>query len=245
MSATPYKMDSWKVFAFDETDGALKKSRGVLELTVARKFGPYWENHLKPAFMLVMISWGVFWFPFQNPFITPRLALSILALLAFTNLLKASASALPDGSPYNWNDLFNLQIQLMMFLTIVLNIFSETCKHQLQLDALGIGINNEAKVVLPCLSITLMTIVLTAGDYKWLSLAMAGVVTKVLFVVVVVIYIAHNTTRVSSHQEEKKESARKATEQKELEKQASSARSMEGGSRGNPPEGAAVAPVGP
>jgi len=204
MAATPYAMDSWRVFAFDETDGALQKSRGVLELTVSRKFGGYWENHLKPSFMLLTISWGVFWFPFENPFITPRLALSILALLAFSNLLKASDAALPDGSPSNWNDLFNLQIQAMQFLTIVLNIFSETCKHKLKMEALAVGVNDEAKVVLPCLSIALITIVLTAGSYKWLSITLAGVVTQVLTGIVVVIYIAHNAMRVNTHKEERR-----------------------------------------
>jgi len=225
MSATEYTMDSWRVFAFDETDGALKKSRGVLELSVERKFGGYFENHLKPSFLFLAISWGVFWFPFENPFITPRLALSVLVLVAFTNLLIKSTAALPQGAPYNWNDLFNLQIQSMMFLTIVLNIFSETCKHKLKLDALAIGINNEAKGVLPCLSILLMTIVLTAGSLKWLSLSMAGIVTNVLLVVVVGIYIAHNAARVSSHTDERiqleiqaKELADRIEAEKQLEK---------------------------
>jgi hypothetical protein len=239
MSATAYDMDSWKVFAFDETDGALKKSRGVLQLTVQRKFGSYLENHLKPTFLLLVISWGVFWFPFENPFITPRLALSVLALLAFTNLLIKSSAALPQGSPGNWNDLFNLQIQAMMFLTITLNIFSETCKHKLKLDALGIGINDEAKFVLPCLSMVLITIVLTAGSFKWLSLSMAGVVTNVLLVIVVGIYIAHNAGRVSSHQEQRKvleQQAKEVAERLELEKQ------LEKQGSGQPSDGAVAQP---
>merc|ERR1719271_1317881 len=109
-----------------------------------------------PAGMLLMISWGVFWFPFMQPFITPRLALSILALLSFTTLVLKSVGALPDGAPQNWNDTFNQQIQCVMFITIIVNIFSEIAFHQYKLQSFGKRINDEAKVLLPTLSIVVL-----------------------------------------------------------------------------------------
>merc|ERR1719424_445307 len=53
MEGTPYEMESWRVFAFKETDGALKKSRGVLELTVKRTFGTYQDQHFMPTCLLL------------------------------------------------------------------------------------------------------------------------------------------------------------------------------------------------
>merc|ERR1719454_896390 len=128
----------------------------------------YQENHMMPAGMLLVISWGVFWFPFAiAQFITPRLALSILALLSFTQLVLKSVAVLPDSAPTNWNDTLNQQIQWVMFITIVVNIFSEICFHQYSLKDFGERVNNEAKFLLPFLSITALSIILTAGKYKW------------------------------------------------------------------------------
>merc|ERR1719199_21067 len=47
-SGTQYELGSWKLYAFAETDGALKKSRGVLEVKVDRLFDKYKESHLMP-----------------------------------------------------------------------------------------------------------------------------------------------------------------------------------------------------
>lgn len=195
-----YQLSSWKVFAFKETDGALKKSRGVLEVTVSRTFNKYSESHLMPASLLLVISWGVFWFPFQNPFITPRLALSILALLSFTTLMIKSSSALPGGAPHNWNDTLNQQVQAMMFCTIVLNIFSELCKHQLKVEALAVSINHEAKVLLPILSITVCILAMGSGAYGWMTLSTAGIVSKALIGIVMGIYLASAMARLGKAQ---------------------------------------------
>jgi len=221
---TPYTYDAHRIFAFNETDGALKKSRGVLELTVGRAISSYQENHLMPALMLLMISWGVFWFPFEQPFITPRLALSILALLSFTTLLLKSDAALPDSKPYNWNDLFNQQVQAMMFFTITLNIYSEVCKHKFKCNELATAVNNEAKLTLPLLSVVVLTIALTGGAEKWITLTHAGYLCKGLIMVVVVFYIAYNATQLDTHraQVKRQEDAKAKVEEEKINKMASS-----------------------
>jgi len=215
MKGTPYDLKSWRVYAFSETDGALKKSRGVLELTVDRLFDPYRENHLMPSCLLMMISWAVFWFPFQNPFITPRLALSILALLSFTNYMIKSSSALPEGSPGNWNDCMNQQVQTMMFFTIVVNIMSESFKHQLGLDKLGQAINHEAKVILPITGTTAVFIAMGSGGYGWMSLSAAGILCKVLIALVMASYIGSAMSRMGIAQRDKEEEAYAKAKQEE------------------------------
>merc|ERR1719287_348876 len=100
-----------------------------MDIEVRRSLDKYSQDHLMPSFIILTISWAVFYFPFANPFITPRLALSIIALLTFTNLMVKSIKELPGSAPFNWNDLFNQQIQSLMFVTIILNIASEICDH--------------------------------------------------------------------------------------------------------------------
>jgi len=216
---TGYALKKHRVFAFAETDGALKKSRGVLELTVKRLFDKYKESHLMPTCLLLMISWAVFWFPFQNPFITPRLALSILCLIAFTNLMVKSSGELPDGAPNNWNDTFNFQVQVMMFFTIVINIFSEVCKHQVNLEELAQSINHEAKIVLPCLSLVNCGLVMGSGAYGWMSLGAAGVVTKLVIVIGMGSYFSVNMSRLKAAHAEKTQKEQFKKENDEIEAQ--------------------------
>jgi len=189
--AFPYKLLDWKVYSFEEVDGALKKSRGVFEMKVEREMEKYGENHLMPASLLIIISWGVFWFPFDKPFITPRLALSILVLLSFTNIMVKSGDEIPDGAPCNWNDVFNQNVQALMFCTIILNILSEIYMHQFKVEDMARAVNHEAKIVQPILSFVVIGIILTGGKYKWISLFWAGLVCKTLIVIAMLSYVGH------------------------------------------------------
>jgi len=189
-----YNLTSWATSSYPASDGELQKSRGALNIVVKRSLEKYSQDHLVPAFICLMISWAVFYFPFANPFITARLALSILALLTFTNLMVKSGKELPGAAPFNWNDLFNQQIQALMFITIVLNISSEVCFHQFHEERLARNINNEAKIVMPFLSILNIVIILGSGMRKWIPLDTATSVTKatlLLFVFCYGFYFAH------------------------------------------------------
>lgn len=218
--AFQYELDGWKVFAFDEKDGAMQKSRGVLEIRARRTMDKYAESHLMPTFLLLSISWAVFWFPFQNPFITPRLALSIIVLIAFTNLLIKSNEALPGGAPCNWNDIFNQAILSLMTSTIIINILTEIYKHSMKLDDLAQIINHEAKVVQPVLSIALISMILTGGQYKWISINTAQVLSKVMFMLAFAAYVSHSVMRMHVHKAEKDRKDREAAEQKRLAEEA-------------------------
>merc|ERR1719478_1112900 len=149
-----YDFRDFSVKAYEERDGYLQKSRGMLDVFVKRSLEKYFQDHLVPTAIVLLISCAVFYFPFGvNPFITPRLALSILSLLTFTNLMVKSTKELPGSAPFNWNDLFNQQVQNLMFITIILNISSEVCFHQFHEESFARSINHEAKVIVPLLSI--------------------------------------------------------------------------------------------
>jgi len=191
--------------AFKDVDGALKKSRGVLTITIKRDLDKYTQSHIVPSALVTAISWAVFWFPFVAPFITPRLAMSILSLLTFTNLTLKSGAALPPGAPFNWNDVFNRTIMTIMFTTVILNILSEICLHQLKIDDTARRINHELKVVMPCLTISSLILVLSAaGRDGWMGLGTTSVVVNGFIVSVVGSYLAFTVPRMVSAMAKKK-----------------------------------------
>jgi len=186
-----YKLSAWSSQVYEDRDRYLQKSRGVLKIQVKRQLGKYFDDHLVPTAIILTISCAVFYFPFAGPFTTPRLALSILSLLQFTNLMIKSAKELPGSAPFNWNDLFNQQIQTMMFITITLNIFTEVAHHTFQNEKLARMLNNEGKILIPLLSMINIVIVLGCGSQKWLSLFHATLLTKSIIVCLLGAYGAY------------------------------------------------------
>jgi len=181
--------------SFKDISGNLKKSRGLLTISVKRNADEYTSGHLIPAFLLTILSCGIHFFPFVAPFITPRVALSALALLAFTNLTIASCKLLPPGAPFNWNDLINQTIQMIMFTNICLNIFAESVYHQMKIDDLGKSMNHEYKVVMPLVSIVSLSVLfLTAGPGG--SLTTSSLVVKSIIIGIVGLHIASCSMRL-------------------------------------------------
>jgi len=201
--AWQYNLDAWKVYSFEETDGAMKKSRGVLQIDGKHSLDKYGEAHLMPTTLLLIISFAVFWFPFMTPFVTPRMVLSVLALLAFTGFMIKSSELLPPGSPTNWNDVFNECVLVLMSAAIVINTLSEVSEHQLHLPHLGQTINHEAKIVYPAHSAILLSIVVWGGKYQWISVGTAQVLVRVVFAIITSGYIAYCAQRISFFKAEK------------------------------------------
>jgi hypothetical protein len=184
-----YFVKEWELYVDEESDGDLVKSRGVMDITVNRNLAKYTQDHLVPTFIVLMISWAVFYFPFAAPFITPRLVLSIVTLLTFTNLMVKSAASLPGAAPFNWNDLFNQLIQTLMFVTIVINIFSEICYHQFKVENLARSVNHEAKILQPVLSSVCISFIMLSGSNGWMSLGVCALVTQFIVLVTLSSYV--------------------------------------------------------
>lgn len=195
-----YDVQGFEASVQETTDGELKKSRGVFDIVVKRSLGKYIDDHLVPALIAVIISWAVFYFPFAGPFITPRLALSILALLTFTNLMVKSAKELPGAAPFNWNDLFNQQIQTLMFLTIVFNIGTEIVYHQLGKEKLARTMNNQCKILLPSMSLINIVLILGSAKFGWMEIFTATVVTKLTIVFLFAGYLGYVYTNLSAEE---------------------------------------------
>jgi len=209
-----YDLDKWNVSAYNTHDGPLEKSRGSIDIAVSRTLDKYSQDHLVPAFIVLMISWAVFYFPFANPFITARLCLSILALLQFTNLIVKSTKELPGAAPFNWNDLLNQQIQFLMFVTIVFNIASEIGFHTFQNEELSKSMNNEAKILMPFMSIVNVVLILGSGKYHWMALETATRLTQgVIFVCIAayIVYAVKENTKRKAEREAMEADAEKCT----------------------------------
>lgn len=186
-----YHVEGWEPQVYETADGELRKSRGALDVKVTRMLGKYIDDHLVPSFIVLTISWAVFFFPFVGPFITPRLALSILALLNFTMLMVKSSKELPGSAPFNWNDLLNQQIQTFMFLTITINIVTESLFHQFGQDVLAKRVNMESKCIIPVMSSCNIATVLGSGYFHWMSLYVATFLTKASVVVMIGCYAGY------------------------------------------------------
>lgn len=194
-----YHKQAWDTGSYVTHDGELEKSRGYLSVTVKRSLEKYSQDHLLPTFIVLIISWSVFYFPFANPFIMARLALSILALLTFTNLMVKSTKALPGAAEYNWNDLFNQQIQALMFITIVGNVSSEILMHQFFEEHLARHVNHAAKVIVPGLSIISISTILSAAHWKYMTLQHTSMVTQIGMNVVGFAYCCYFVHGLATH----------------------------------------------
>lgn len=173
-----YDLESWSTGVYNDTDGFLRKSRGYINMEITRQLMKYFDDHLVPSAICLSISCAVFYFPFAAPFIVPRLILSIISLLTFTNLMTKSLKELPGSAPFNFNDLFNQQMQCLMFCSIVLNISAEVFNHQFKKEELSRRMNNHAKVLLPVMSIFNITVVLGGGCFHLISCRSATLFTK-------------------------------------------------------------------
>jgi len=200
-----YDYVKFSVTSHKDIDGALKKSRGLLTIVIDRALDKYTQSHIVPSFLVMMISWAVFYFPFVAPFITPRLAMSILSLLTFTNLSLKSASALPAGAPFNWNDVINQTVMTLMFFTVCLSILSEVCFHQLKIDDVAKAINYECKFLSPFLSITSLTLILSAaGRHGWTTLDSMSHLVQTWMFLIVGTYALYTGSRIRTAQAVKK-----------------------------------------
>lgn len=128
---------------FDEDDGMLRKSRGEMIVFSRRDPRVYLRQKLLPMFFLLMVSFGVFYFPLEAPFAMPRVGTSLIAFLALVTLGQKSTA----GGGASWIDLFEEANQIMLFTTIFLNIFVLATKFEFKMEDLAHSLNNEMKVL--------------------------------------------------------------------------------------------------
>jgi len=207
-----FSLNSVKASSFEETDGSLTKSRGTLDISITRNYMPLVFSCLVPNLLLLMISWSVFFFPMQPPFVMPRVATSLISLLSSMTLAVRTSRLLPaKRSGYVWIEFYEETCQTMMFVTVCLNILVELVFHEWKFVPLATTMSDELRRGYGCL-ICLMAIFWVWGYLRRDATSLqfgfwdteANGLSPVVFIVRVILflgllcYVAYSLARVST-----------------------------------------------
>lgn len=159
-----------EIRSYDEVNGALKKSRGELDIHIERDSEAYFHTMLLPELILIGISWTVFMFPLLPPFIMPRVATAMIAYMALTTFMFRTGSMLPTRGGSSWIDVFEECSQILMFSVLILNIFVEALHHEFKQVELSDRIQWEVRVFFPVVVVVVYAIIfLFAGSLEHLG----------------------------------------------------------------------------
>lgn len=204
MKGTGFALKGWKIEAIEDNNGLLKKSRGVYTIDVHRTFGSYSSSHLVPSICVMLLACGVFFFPFIGPFVVPRLLMSVVAYLVFTNLKSKSEAALPGTAPNTWNDVFNTNVMLFMLIAAFINVYCEVRFHVTAVTEVAAKMNYEMKLIMPSMSVALTTLVMVCGANHCDQSAI-DITIKVLIIVGTLAYVVLCEFRTKEALNKKKE----------------------------------------
>lgn len=113
---------------FEESDGPLVKSRGVLEIKIRRNSASAGRQILTPAFIILGVAYSIFFFPMVAAFVMPRVAASIISLLGMLTFM--TKNKMPDS----WTDVFLeamcLQVACICLLSLTMEISFHTFKNE-------------------------------------------------------------------------------------------------------------------
>jgi hypothetical protein len=200
----PYQQTDFTVKADDDVDGLLQKSHGYMEIVIQRTPSRYQHRYLFPAILYSAIACAVFWLPYTPAFVVPRLALSIIILLVFSNFTIVVDAELPDGAPYNWIDLICIIVRLHMFSVICLNIFTEVAFWTMGCTVIAKQMNNEMKLLSPLAVSVAFVLVFIGSQTKGTILNLTGltILLPILFSLYITIYATCCAASLSTAVEE-------------------------------------------
>jgi len=153
---------------FEEVDGSLKKSRGILTMTLRRDWTRYLQTTILPEIFLILISFTVFWMPRAQPFAMPRVATNLISFLTLMTLSINTAKKLPhDRAGMAWIELFADSMQMQNSLILFLNVFVDWVYCTLDLKELGEKMTNQLAVLFPLMGsvVVLMCFMGTSGEH--------------------------------------------------------------------------------
>jgi hypothetical protein len=135
---------------FEEKDGNLVKSRGMLLITLERDWTRYLQTTILPEIFLILISFTVFWMPRAVPFAMPRVATNLISFLTLMTLSINTSRMLPqDRQGMAWIELFADSMQVLNCLILFLNVFVDVIYNTFDLKDLGEKMTNELAVLFP------------------------------------------------------------------------------------------------
>lgn len=192
---------------FDDKDGLLEKSRGELVIMVQRCSEPYVKNLLVPSLILVAIAYTVFLFPLKHPFIMPRVTTSLVSFMALMVLSLRTSDMMPIRGDTSWMDVFEESCQILMIITLCMNILTEVIEHELKQHQTAKRMQLELRCALPLVKVVVFCIIFTRTDGTglwWLS-----VITKALIFIILLPYLCWCGKRVMDCQAADKAEASK------------------------------------
>merc|ERR1719410_76777 len=156
---------------FEEHDGSLQKSRGMLVMTLKRDWTRYLQTTILPEIFLILISFTVFWMPRATPFAMPRVATNLISFLTLMTLSINTTRMLPqDRQGMAWIELFADSMQVLNCLILFLNVFVDVIYNTFDLKDLGEKMTNELAVLFPLMGLVTVGICFTGTsghDLAW------------------------------------------------------------------------------
>lgn len=141
---------------FDDIDGPLHKSRYRLETVAKRNPIDAISIYVEPLVILMIIAWLVFCLPLQPPFVMPRVAISMLAILSMISHRGQAASVLASMEGNTWLGMLMECALGMCFVTGLLNVMVEVYNFGMKMECEEV--NREMKYILAVWNLLLFVI---------------------------------------------------------------------------------------
>merc|ERR1719375_1600895 len=149
-----------KIASHDESNGELKKSRGVLTVTIKRGLSEFISSVFMPSVVFLFVTWSAFWLPLGGPYTMPRIALNAFALLCQVSVSQMADRKIPDTGDRAWmTEYLGLCIQLQFALTLI-NVLISTIENKQDGHALAVTLNDRMILSYPISTTTNIGILL-------------------------------------------------------------------------------------
>jgi len=167
-------------------DGSLRKSRGFHVLRVARKNAGYINMVVVPEILMLVLSTSSLLFHLEPQFSMPRLAVSMLGLVAFMNITIRSNQFLPLRQSIAWIDVFDQTCESLLLLVLLCHVMQECMVRVDSYKDYAMVLNSQAPIVCPFLMITMLAILICCAGY--VPVADLATATRCMMILAVFIY---------------------------------------------------------
>jgi len=141
----PFTLKNHTQFPFVDISGALRKSRGRMDMIVARKPAAILGRTLIPQLIFTVVAWTTFFLPLAQYAVMPRVATCLIAFLALMTAQASAASQVPPMADSSWTGLVAGSFLLLVMSTVGLNIMLLMIAFDWKMDELAHRANVEVR----------------------------------------------------------------------------------------------------
>jgi hypothetical protein len=127
---SPWNFGDTSLTTINEDDGLLRKSRGLLNITVKRQASQYVSSIFIPTMVLLAMTWFSLWLPLATPYVMPRVALSVIAILCMMSVMAKANGMIPSTGNTTWMTQYLETCVLLQFVLMLLNALILTIEHR-------------------------------------------------------------------------------------------------------------------